>query len=81
MGGDDNPATEHLKHSQRCGWAINVCIEQRSEEQDRDEEYPLSEGLMDARRSTFADRWPHESKRGWTCKTEKASSSYFEISL
>lgn len=70
---DDDPATEHLKLSEHCGWAINVCIEQRVEDPDRVEENPLGEKMMNARHSTFAESWPHEHKKGWTCKTEKAS--------
>lgn len=78
---DDDPVTEHLKHSPHCGWAINVSIEQRSEQEIRSEEDPLNEKMMDARRETFADRWPHESKKGWTCKTEKASNPTAGISM
>ncbi len=74
---DDDPISEHMKLSQHCGWAINMSIEQRCEVQDRVEENPLSEELMEARRSTFADRWPHEQKKGWTCKTEKARAPDF----
>ncbi len=37
---------------------------------DRAEEDPLSEVMMDARRATFRDTWPHEAKKGWKCKME-----------
>lgn len=46
-------------------------MEKRVEDEDRVEENPLSEEMMNARRSTFADSWPHEHKKGWTCKIEK----------
>ncbi|KAI9719728.1 MAG: hypothetical protein M1812_003216 [Candelaria pacifica] len=68
---NDIPASEHLHHSPECGWAINACIELRNEDKERDEEDPLSEKMMEARRATFMDKWPHDGKRGWTCKTEK----------
>ncbi|KAH0534121.1 hypothetical protein FGG08_007279 [Glutinoglossum americanum] len=69
---DDNPIEEHLKHSADCGWAVNTCIEQKSEEQKRDDNGDhLSERMMAARRVTFADRWPHEGKKGWLCKITK----------
>jgi len=38
---------------------------------DRREENPLSDTMMEARRATFQDAWPHESKKGWKCKVEK----------
>ena len=38
---------------------------------NRLEEDPSSENLVDARRDTFRDWWPHEAKKGWRCKTEK----------
>ena len=71
----DNPALEHLSHVPHCGWAINCCIEQHIEDMDRTEEDPLSEKMVEARRATFDEWWPHEAKRGWKCKTKKVSSS------
>ncbi|MCJ1483005.1 hypothetical protein MMC06_003171 [Schaereria dolodes] len=68
---DDDPITEHLKHSPNCGWAINAGIEKDIENGIHDEENPLSEKMLEARRSTFDDMWPHDGKRGWTCKTQK----------
>ncbi|KAI9756440.1 MAG: hypothetical protein M4579_003862 [Chaenotheca gracillima] len=68
---DDNPSAEHIHHSPSCAWAILQGIEQRLEGSQWDEEDPLNERLTEARRSTFADQWPHDEKRGWTCKTEK----------
>jgi hypothetical protein len=69
---DDNPVEEHLKHSADCGWAVNTYIEQKSEEQKRDNNGdPLSERMIAARKATFEDRWPHEGKKGWLCKVTK----------
>ncbi|KAI9672064.1 MAG: hypothetical protein M1831_001877 [Alyxoria varia] len=67
----DNPAIEHLNHVPDCGWAINVCIEQRSQDMDRAEEDPMSEKMVEARRATYQDAWPHESRKGWKCKMQK----------
>lgn len=36
-----------------------------------DQEDPMSEKLLNARKITFGAKWPHESKRGWMCKTQK----------
>ena len=68
---NDNPAIEHLNHVPDCGWAISCCIEQRSQDMDRAEEDPLSENMMESRRMTFRDWWPHEGKKGWKCKIKK----------
>ena len=81
---DDDPLVEHLKFSPDCGYAICQSIAQsegakrarrESGEEARDDEQetedPTSERLVEARRKTFEIGWPHETKRGWTCKTEK----------
>jgi len=68
---DDDPIEEHLKHSPSCGWAITASIERDIEGGDRNVENPMSEKILDARRMTFNSNWPHESKRGWLCKTQK----------
>ncbi|KAI9768656.1 MAG: hypothetical protein M1839_003991 [Geoglossum umbratile] len=65
----DDPIEEHLKHSADCGWAINTHIEHNPEARKRGD--ALSAGMMAARRATFADRWPHEGKKGWLCKVTK----------
>lgn len=67
----DNPAVEHARHSPDCGWAINICIGERSDDTNREEEDPLSERMIEARTATFMESWPHENKRGWKCKTRK----------
>ena len=81
---DDDPLEEHLKFSPDCGYAICQSIAQsegakrarrESGEEPREDEQetedPTSERLVEARRKTFEIGWPHETKRGWTCKTEK----------
>src|SRR5690349_13102840 len=34
-------------------------------------EDPTNERLSEARQATFTCGWPHDSKRGWTCKTDR----------
>lgn len=70
---DDDATAEHRKHSPDCGWAINVCIEQEIEEGRCDGDNPMSDKMLNARKSTFGIIWPHDSKRGWTCKTQKVA--------
>ncbi|MCJ1287930.1 hypothetical protein MMC26_007282 [Xylographa opegraphella] len=67
----DDPVKEHLNFSPGCGWAINMAIEQDVEEGIREDENPMSARMLEARKSTFGDRWPHKNKRGWTCKVQK----------
>ena len=62
---EDDPLVEHFKLSSNCPWALVM-----SANLD-DAEDPTTSKMIDARRETFAGRWPHESKRGWTCKVEK----------
>ncbi|KAJ9640962.1 hypothetical protein H2199_005630 [Coniosporium tulheliwenetii] len=68
---EDVPAVEHLNHSPNCAWAINVCISYRSDDPDRIEEDPMEDKYVQARRATFQDSWPHETKKGWKCKVKK----------
>lgn len=68
---DDDPVEEHLKHSSSCGWALLMSISNDAKLDHATMEDPTSETITEARRATFANGWPHESKRGWTCKTEK----------
>ncbi|OAX81652.1 hypothetical protein ACJ72_04007 [Emergomyces africanus] len=67
---DDDPVTEHLKHSSECGWAIMMDIVRRSSNPAEIED-PTSARIVEARRATFGSMWPHDGKRGWVCKTEK----------
>lgn len=65
---DDDPFAEHLKLSPDCGWAITSCIEAKVGEMHL--ENPMSTRMVEARKATFGDRWPHEDKKGWKCKTK-----------
>ncbi|EEH08574.1 conserved hypothetical protein [Histoplasma capsulatum G186AR] len=67
---EDDPVTEHLRHSSECGWAIMMDIVRRSSNPAEIED-PTSARIVEARRATFSSMWPHDGKRGWVCKTEK----------
>lgn len=69
---DDNPIEEHLRHSPTCGWAIMAAIEAGLGHYGK--VHPLDPVMMEARKATFAGRWPYESKRGFKCKTKKVSA-------
>ena len=68
---EDVAILEHRQLSPNCGFALNLGIEydienDRFEPSDTD---PIK--MLDARKLTFKDIWPHEDKRGWACKTQK----------
>ncbi|KAM0810047.1 putative BIR-domain-containing protein [Seiridium cardinale] len=65
----DDPIEEHLRLSPNCGWAIVTAIESRVGDYNTDD--PSHPDMMDARKATFAGRWPHEGKRGWKCKVKQ----------
>ena len=65
----DVPVNEHLKLSQDCGWAIVASIDMENSEAS--EENPLSERMIEARKATFNNQWPHDNKKGWKCKTKQ----------
>ncbi|KAG6017270.1 hypothetical protein E4U43_001878 [Claviceps pusilla] len=65
----DDPLQEHLKHSPTCGWAIHVAIEADIEEYSKED--PGLPHMVEGRRATFADKWPHEARKGWKCKTKQ----------
>ncbi|PYH92677.1 hypothetical protein BO71DRAFT_18794 [Aspergillus ellipticus CBS 707.79] len=67
---DDNPITEHLKHTKDCGWAIMMDIQQHSSNPAEIED-PTGEWIAQARQATFGESWPHDGKRGWVCQSEK----------
>lgn len=67
---EDNPITEHLKHSPDCGWAIIMAIQQQSSNPATIED-PTSERIAQARLATFGAAWPHDGKRGWVCQSGK----------
>ncbi len=66
---NDNPLEEHLKHSPTCGWAIVAAIEAGFGNYGK--VHPLDPAMVEARKATFAGRWPYESKKGFKCKTKK----------
>lgn len=68
---DDRPLEEHLKHSPECGWAITAAIEAGVAEYARED--PRDELMMEARKATFANMWPHENRKGWACKQTQVS--------
>lgn len=68
---DDDPVLEHLHHSEQCAWAIIVAAQTVSDNPEQEQEDPLGEKMVEARRETFADQWPHEGKRGWVCQVKK----------
>ncbi|KAJ4858649.1 inhibitor of apoptosis domain-containing protein [Trichoderma breve] len=65
----DDPIYEHVKHAPHCGWAIVAAIEVDIGDYGRED--PNDPEMIEARRATFADRWPHENKKGWKCKTKQ----------
>ncbi|KAK4991540.1 hypothetical protein LTR50_001734 [Elasticomyces elasticus] len=62
----DDALDEHLAHSSHCGWATSLTVNDENESRD-----PMTQSLVEARKSTFADFWPHEGKKGWKCKVGK----------
>ena len=67
---DDNPITEHLKHSNDCGWAIMMNVQQQSSN-PAEIENPTSPRIVEARQATFNAMWPHDGKKGWICQSDK----------
>ncbi|KAH8125588.1 hypothetical protein FP744_10001760 [Trichoderma asperellum] len=65
----DDPVYEHVKHAPRCGWALVAAIE--ADIGDYAREDPNDPEMVEARKATFAGRWPHENKKGWKCKTKQ----------
>jgi len=31
----------------------------------------MSVRMIEARKATFADKWPHDGKKGWKCKVKQ----------
>lgn len=67
----DDALVEHLRHAPECGWAIVAAVE--AEVEGYVGEDPKGKRMVEARRGTFAGRWPHEGKKGWKCKTKQVS--------
>ncbi|CAJ2514005.1 Uu.00g021240.m01.CDS01 [Anthostomella pinea] len=70
---NDNPFEEHLRLSPHCGWAVVAGIEIGLGDYGMDD--PTSSEMLDARKATFAERWPHEGKKGWKCKTKQLADA------
>ena len=62
-----------MKHAPACGWAIVASIEKQDEELSQED--PASEKMVEARRETFSNLWPHEGKKGWKCKTKQMAQA------
>ena len=60
------PLKEHLAHSTQCSYAISLSVFDKAEDRD-----PMSPELVEARRNTFADLWPHENKKAWKPKVKQ----------
>ncbi|KAJ5161727.1 hypothetical protein N7492_007119 [Penicillium capsulatum] len=71
---EDEPVTEHLKHSPDCAWAIMMDISQHSSNPAAIED-PTSSRIAQARLDSFGSTWPHDGKRGWLCQSEKMVDS------
>ncbi|KAI0889184.1 uncharacterized protein GGS22DRAFT_68449 [Annulohypoxylon maeteangense] len=65
----DSPLEEHLRLSPHCGWAIVAAIDVGLGDYAVDD--PKGIEMTEARKATFAGRWPHDGKRGWKCKTKQ----------
>jgi hypothetical protein len=52
-----------------CGWAVVTAVE--AELGDYATVHPLDPGMIEARKATFAGKWPYESKKGWKCKSKQ----------
>ncbi|KAI1460258.1 hypothetical protein F4805DRAFT_388241 [Annulohypoxylon moriforme] len=65
----DSPLEEHLRLSPHCGWAIVAAIDAGLGDYGVDD--PMGTEMTEARKATFAGRWPHDGKRGWKCKTKQ----------
>ncbi|KAI2628421.1 hypothetical protein GGS21DRAFT_243312 [Xylaria nigripes] len=70
---DDNPFEEHLRLSPNCGWAIVAGIENGLGDSSLDD--PTSPAMIEARKATFGDKWPHDGKKGWKCKTKQLADA------
>jgi len=69
----DDPIDEHLKHSPGCGWAVSASVQRKFNGGQSVDADPMNEQFVEARTHTFADKWPHESKKGWKPKVAKVS--------
>lgn len=67
----DIPLDEHLSHAKSCPWAISLSCARENEDRD-----PMDSDLLEARRDTYADLWPHEKKKAWKPKISKVCIIY-----
>ncbi|KAK1755573.1 hypothetical protein QBC47DRAFT_380690 [Echria macrotheca] len=70
---DDKPLEEHVKHSPDCGWAVMAALE--ADLGDFAKIHPLDPRMVEARKATFAGRWPYESKKGFKCKAKQLAEA------
>jgi hypothetical protein len=70
---DDDPLAEHLKHVPDCGWAIVAAVEAELGQYAR--LHPLDPQMIQARKATFAGKWPYDGKKAWKCKTKQVRPS------
>ena len=71
---EDDPIVEHLRLSEDCAWAMIVGTGHGALDAD-----PMSTTMVQARKATFATGWPHDGKRGWTCKGDKLVAAGFHM--
>jgi hypothetical protein len=74
---DDDPLVEHLKHVPDCGWAIVAAIEKELGDYAR--VHPLDPRMIDARKATFAAKWPYDAKKAWKCKTKQVRLPHYRL--
>lgn len=48
-------------------------IQQRSSNPAEIED-PTSETIVQARKGTFGESWPHDGKKGWLCQSDKVNT-------
>ena len=68
---EDVAILEHRQLSPDCGFALNLGIEYDIENDCFEPKGTNPMKMLEARKATFNGKWPHEDKRGWTCKTQK----------
>lgn len=76
---DDDPLVEHLKHVPDCGWAIVAAVEAELGEYAK--LHPLDPHMIQARKATFAGRWPYDGKKAWKCKTKQVCAPPYLVLL
>ncbi|KAF3942342.1 hypothetical protein ABW19_dt0208269 [Dactylella cylindrospora] len=72
---EDDPAEQHVRHNNSCGWALTMCRELVVDGEIASD--PLGEEMHEARRMTFDAWWPHEGKKGWKPTVENVIMAGF----